>query len=401
MDFGFSPAEEAFRQDVRRWLRDNIPADLRERGRTGFMPDHDGSQRWTALLAAKGWSVPSWPQEHGGPGWSHAQRYIFEEEVYLAGAPQQNVQGTQLVGPVIYTFGTAAQKQRFLPGIRNGTDYWTQGFSEPNAGSDLVSLRTTAIRQGDHYVVNGQKIWTSQAQYANWLFLLVRTDPAARPQQGISFLLVDMKTPGVTVRPIISIDGCHHLNETFYDDVRVPVENLIGEENKGWGYTKFLLGNERAYSGAEAPALKRYLQRLREVARRERAGDRPLIEDPAFACRLAELELEVQAIEMSILRILHAGEGTSTQGWAIGSVLKVRGTELQQRLGALLVEALGQYGAVLYDSPFEHEATNSPPPGPDYAPGGAAEFLMRRAATIYGGTNEVQRNIIAKMMLQL
>jgi acyl-CoA dehydrogenase len=401
MDFSYSPADEAFRAEVRAWLRDNLPPDLARKSSTGFFPNREAALEWTKILATKGWSVPGWPVEHGGPPWSPMQRYIFEEELYLSGAPVQNMQGTQLVGPVIYTFGTDAQKKRFLPGIREGTEYWTQGFSEPNAGSDLVSLRTTAIRDGDHFVVNGQKIWTSQAQYADWVFLLVRTDTQSKPQNGISFLLVDMKTPGLTVRGIRSIDNDWHLNETFYDNVRVPVENLIGEENKGWGYTKFLLGNERAYSGADVPSIKRYLQRIKRTAKAERAGGRALIDDPSFAQRLAELELEAEALEMAILRILHQGETSSTQGWAIGSVLKVRGTELQQKLGALLVEALGEYGGVLYETPFEQAATNQPAPGPGYAPGGTSEFFFRRAATIYGGSNEIQRNIIAKMMLQL
>ncbi len=400
MDFALTAGDLEFRDEVRAFLRDNLPPEMAKLGAMGFQPDREASLGWQKILSQRpGWSVPMWPKEHGGPGWTVMQRYLFEEECFAAGAPTCNLQGTELVGPVIYSFGNDEQKQRFLPGIRNGKDYWCQGFSEPNAGSDLANLRTKAIRDGDHYVVNGQKIWTSQAQWADWLFLLVRTDPEAQAQRGISFLLVDMKTPGITVRPIVSIDGSTHLTETFYDDVRVPVTNLVGEENKGWGYTKFLLGNERAFSGASIPTIKRYLQRIKRVATAQELDGKPLLQDAGFAYRLAQLEVEVLALEMSVLRVIHEDSGTSTGGWAIGSVLKVRGTELQQRCCDLLAEALGTYAAAFYPDPYEHRGQNIALPGPDYAPGVMAELMYRRAASIFGGSAEIQHNIIAKMIL--
>jgi acyl-CoA dehydrogenase len=304
---------------------------------------------------------------------------------------------TDLVGPIIYTFGSEAQKKRHLPGIVDGSVYWIQGFSEPGSGSDLASLRTTAVRDGDHYVVNGQKIWTSHGKDGDWNFLLARTDPAAKKQAGISFLLLDVKTPGVTVRPIQSLEGSHHLAEVFYDNVRVPVENLVGEENQGWSYTKFLLFNERAFYGAEAPSLKRYIQKIKTYAAIERDGDRPLIENPTFAARLAEYELEVMAIDMSTTRVIRQGLDERNGGAAVGSMLKVRGTELSQKLTDMLVEAVGDYGAVYYPDENEDPAfRNAPTIGPDYGPGLMAVLIYRRAASIYGGTNEIQRNIIAK-----
>jgi acyl-CoA dehydrogenase len=308
MDLTPDPTNEAFREEVRQFLRGHLPADLAWRGQQGYLPDREDSLRWTRILhETRGWSVTSWPKEYGGPGWTPAQRYLFEEECYLAGAPLQNQAGVTLVGPVIYKFGNAEQKKRFLPPIQKGEVFWIQGFSEPSAGSDLANLRTTAIRHGDHYLVNGQKIWTSWGIYGDWNFVLVRTDPEAKPQKGISFLLVDVRSPGVTVRPITTLDGCHHLAEVFYDNVRVPVENLVGEENKGWSYTKALLFDERAFLGAEAPALKRYLAKIRRYASLERVGDRPLIEDPTFAARLAQFELEVLAIDMTVRQVLHEG----------------------------------------------------------------------------------------------
>ena len=403
MHFTTDPANEAFRQEVKAFLAEHLPADLAWRGQQGYLPDDGDSQRWTQILhATKGWSVPAWPEEYGGPGWTAAQRYIFEEECYLAGAPLQNQAGVSLVGPVIYEFGNDEQKARFLPSIREGKVFWVQGFSEPGSGSDLASLRTTAIRDGDHYVVNGQKIWTSWGTYGDWCFVLVRTDTEAKPQKGISFLLVDLKTPGVTVRPIASLDGCHHLAEVFYDDVRVPAENLVGDENAGWGYTKYLLFNERAFLGAEAPALKRYLSKIKRYASQERSGERPLMEDPTFAVRLARCELEVKAIDMAVTRLLHQGIDANSGNMAIGSILKVRGSELHQQLTEMLYEVIGDYGPVFYPDPNEdHSLRGEEFAGPDYAPGLAAELFYRRACTIYGGTAEIQRNIIAKAMFGL
>ncbi|MDR2188146.1 MAG: acyl-CoA dehydrogenase family protein [Azonexus sp.] len=403
MDFIPSTDDEQFRQEVRSFLREHLPSDLAWRGQQGYLPGKEDSLRWTRILHEKrGWSAPAWPREDGGTGWAASQRYIFEEECYLAGAPIPNQAGIDLVGPVICHFGNTEQKKRFLPPILRGEVFWIQGFSEPGAGSDLANLRTTAVRDGDSYVVNGQKIWTSFGTQGDWNFLLVRTDPTAKPQKGISFLLLDTHTPGVTIRPIVSLDGCGHLAEVFYDNVRVPVENLIGEENKGWGYTKFLLFNERALLGAESPALKRYLAKIRRYASCQRAGDRPLIEDPAFAGRLAQYELEVLAIDMMVQKILHQGVNELNGGAAIGSMLKVRGSEMHQKLTEMLVEIIGDYGPVFYPSPAEEQTEHEQSfVGPDFAPGLAAELFYRRACTIYGGTAEIQRNIIAKALFGL
>ena len=403
MDFTPDPASAAFREEVRVFLRQHLPADMAWRGQQGYLPGNDDSQRWTRILyETRGWSVSFWPKQYGGTDWTAEQRYIFEEECYLAGAPLSNQQGVTLVGPVICEFGDEAQKRRFLPPIQKGEVYWVQGFSEPGSGSDLASLRTSAIRDGAQYIVNGQKIWTSNGLWGEWCFLLVRTDPEAKPQKGISFLLVDMKTPGVTVRPMTTLDGGHQLAEMFFDNVRVPVENLVGEVNKGWGYTKFLLFNERAFLGAEAPALKRYLAKIRQYATRERVGERPLLQDPAFAARLAQYELEVLAIDMTVKKVLHQGVSELNGGMAIGSMLKVRGSELHQKLTEMLVEVLGDYAAVYYPDPNEDHALRGQKfCGPDFAAGLAAELFYRRACSIYGGTAEIQRNIIAKAMFGL
>ena len=303
-----------------------------------------------------------------------------------------------MIGPVIYTFGNADQKERFLTPYLRGEISWGQGFSEPNAGSDLASLTTSAVRDGDDYVVNGRKIWTTGGQFAHWLFCLVKTDPTQK-QRGISMLLIDAKAPGVTIRPIIDIGEGHSLNEIFFDDVRTSVDNLIGEEGKGWTYAKFLLENERAFS-AEVPRNKRNLGLLKRMARDRRRKGRPLIDDPAFAARIMQLESDLDALEWMTLRALTAKAGGDTS-LPVGSILKIRGTELQQKIGEMQVEALGDYGAYVYPEPdFETGETNFPP-GPEYAPGVTADFMYRRAVTIYGGSNEIQRTIIAKQFLDL
>lgn len=398
MDFRPDPQDRAFREEVRVFVAAHLPPELAARGRLGYHPLREDTQAWTAILNEKGWSVPSWPKEFGGPGWTPAQRHIFEEECFLAGAPPLSTQGTSLVGPVIYTFGSQAQKDRYLPKIRSGEEFWGQGFSEPNAGSDLVSLRTRAVLEGDHYVVNGHKIWSSEAHFADQVFFLARTDPEAKPQRGISFLLIDANTPGLTIRPIISIDDGHSLNEMFFDNVRVPAENLVGEPGKGWSYAKFLLDNERAFS-AEVPFNRRNLAKLISITRTEKWRGRPLIEAPGWAERIAQVQIELDNLEAMTLAALHekAGEGAKRP---IGSVLKVKGTELQQSIQQLMVEALGDRGAILYPEPWTVDG-NDFPPGPDYAPGITSAMLYRRAATIYGGSNEIQRNIIAKQILGL
>jgi alkylation response protein AidB-like acyl-CoA dehydrogenase len=398
MNFDADPQEDAFREEVRTFIAENLPPDLAARNRLGYHPLREDTQQWTEILEKKGWSVPNWPKEFGGPGWTPLQRHVFEEECFLAGAPALSTQGPALVGPVIYTFGTQAQKDRYLPGMRSGAEFWGQGFSEPNSGSDLVSLRTRAVREGDHYIVNGHKIWSSEAQFADQVFLLARTDPTAKPQRGISFLLIDAKAPGLTIRPIISIDKAHSLNEMFFDNVRVPVENLVGEEGKGWSYAKFLLENERAFS-AEVPRNRRNFTKLLHIARSEKFRGKPMLEAPGFAERVAQAQLDLDTLEfLTLAAFYEKGDGASKR--PLGSVLKIKGSELQQRIQTLCIEALGDRGGIYYPEPWEHRG-NDYPPGPDYAPGIAGDMLYRRAATIYGGSNEIQRNIIAKQMLGL
>jgi acyl-CoA dehydrogenase len=385
--------DEMFRAEVRAFLAQAMPADMLARTRTAVHPQREDILGWQAILARKGWSVPKWPVEYGGTGWSERRRAIFEEEQALAGAPDNNIQAVSLVGPVIYSFGTQAQKERWLPGIREGREFWSQGFSEPNSGSDLASLRTRAVREGDVYIVNGQKIWTSQSMMADMCFCLVRTDPSVKPQLGISFLLVSLKSPGVTVRPIQSIDGGESLCEVFFEDVRVPAENLVGLEGKGWDYAKFLLANERTAT-AEVPRNKRYLAGLKAIAAAERDGDTALIDEPAFRARIARAEVDLLALE--------AGADRASQrpdDGILPSVLKLQGGCLMQTLTQLQVEALGSYGAAYFPPPQAGSGNAPLPPVPEHAREVTAEFLFRRAATIYGGSNEIQKNIIAKTLL--
>jgi len=391
--------DEEFRAEVRAFIAAHLPPEMARRTLLGYHPHKPDVLYWTAKLEARGWSVPNWPVEYGGPGWTVTQRHIFEEESFLAGCPALSPQGLTLVGPIIYTYGSQAQKDRFLPGIRSGAEFWAQGFSEPNAGSDLASLQTRAVRDGDDYVVNGQKIWTSEAHYSEWLFLLVRTAQTPRPQAGISFLLVDLATPGITIRPIVSIDGGHVLNEVFLEDVRVPVANRIGEENMGWTYAKELLGAERTFS-AEVPRCKGLLARLRRIAAETPARGRPLLDDPHFARRLAQLEIELLAHETTLWRVVAEEEAGVAGAVPTSSILKVRGTELVQQIGALAVEALGDDALPAYPERDYLLATPADAPGSPVAPGVTADFFYRRSASIYGGTNEVQRNIIAAQLLR-
>lgn len=393
MNLTIDPALDLFRAEVRAFIQDNLPADIAARGRRGFHGRHEDRKAWTKILAAKGWAGPSWPASEGGPGWSPMQMMIFEEEALLAGAPEVDEAGFRLVGPVLYTFGNEEQKRRLLDPIRTGDIFWGQGFSEPNAGSDLVSLSTRAVRDGDEYVVNGRKIWTTNVHHADYIFLLVKTDPEAR-QRGISFLIVDARAPGVTIRPIVDIGEGHSLNEVFLDDVRTSVDNLIGEENKGWGYAKFLLDNERALS-AEVPRNKAYLARLKDLAAQAPSGTGRLIDDPAFASRIAALEADLYALEYLTLRALDQKAGGTDL--PVGSMLKIRGSELMQKIGELQVEALGDHGGIAY--PEEPDETYRV--GPTSGPGALADFFYRRATTIYGGANEIQRTIIARSFLGL
>jgi alkylation response protein AidB-like acyl-CoA dehydrogenase len=393
MAFDLSEADLAFRRDKRAWIRANLPADIAERGRRGFHATRSDVEIWTRLLNAQGWAAPAWPAEYGGTAWTPLQRYLFQLELRAAGAPVQDQSAMELVGPVLYTFGSDAQKRAYLPKILNAETFWCQGFSEPNAGSDLASLRTRAVLDGDCYVVTGQKTWTSDAQRADMMFALVRTDPEARPQAGISFLLIDMQAPGVRVRPIYTIDEGRSVNEVFLDDVRVPCKNLVGEANKGWSYAKFLLTNERAMS-AETAHTRADLSSLKRFAAEKLA-------DPLFAAKVSRLEIDLMALEYAVLRVISAEAAAQD---AVASVLKLRGAELRQRVAELAVEALGAAGLAVNPDPTGHDATDHPaprPPVPAYAHGWLARAMFRRATTIYGGSNEIQRNIIAKAVLGL
>jgi len=388
----------AFRAEVRDFVAANLPSDLAWRFLNGsYLGGHRDMMTWSSILHRKGWSVPHWPVEHGGTGWNAEQHFIFNEEMKRAGAPPMPFQGPILVGPVVIAVGSEAQKKRFLPPIVRGETAWCQGFSEPGAGSDLASLKTVAIRKDDHYVVRGQKLWTSGAHEADWGFFLVRTNPEVKAQKGISFLLVDMKSPGVTVRPVVFLNGLHHTNEVFLDDVVVPAENLVGEENKGWEYAKTLLGAERTAS-AEVHWTKFELEKLKAIARAEISGGRPLMENPQFRRKVVRLELAVLALEYSVLRVL-AGENARYDAGAITSSLKIRGSELMQRVTELQVEALGPKGIRYFDAEkFPHNADECPqdPIWPAYAISKLGQQVTLRATTIFGGAKEVQKNLIAR-----
>lgn len=393
MELELSNEDAAFRDEVRAFIAGNYPSEMRvPNSETDLSKEQ--SLLWHKLLHKKGWVAPLWPKEYGGPGWSLTQRFIWERETTRAGTLPPLAFSVTMVGPVIYTFGTAAQKEKFLPRILSGEDWWCQGYSEPGAGSDLASVRTKAVRDGAHYVVNGHKTWTTLAQHADWIFCLVRTDPSAKAQAGISFLLIDMKTPGVTVRPIITIDGSHEVNDVFLENVRVPVENLVGEENKGWTYAKFLLGNERT-SMAGIGRSTRYLERLKSIVKSEIDE-----EDPAaaqFELDIARVELDLLALEATELRIVSQMSRGIEPG-AAASLFKIRGTEIFQRIANLTHAAIGNDGLALREQPA---SPNRFMPGPDYGHTATEKFLNSRKLSIYGGSNEIQRNIIAKAVLGL
>jgi alkylation response protein AidB-like acyl-CoA dehydrogenase len=393
MDITFTPEEEKFRAEVRSFFEENLPK-LGKASRREFETKED-FLAWHRALYKKGWVAPHWPVQYGGTGWNVTQRYIFNEESGRAGAPQLLPFGLTMVAPVIYTFGNDEQKKKFLPRILSGDDWWCQGYSEPGAGSDLASLKTRAVREGNHYIVNGQKTWTTLAQFADWIFCLVRTDPNVKQQEGITFLLIDMKTPGITVKPIIVLDGAHEVNEVFFDNVKVPVENRVGEENKGWTYAKFLLVNERSGIAGVARS-KKAIERLKEIARAELLDGKPLIESNDFARKIAETEIELSALEFTELRTL-AQESKGQMAGPESSILKIKGSEISQRLTELTAEAVGYY-AYPYDRYF---SDNEYVPGPDYAHGTAGAYFNNRKQSIYGGSNEIQRGIIAKAVLGL
>lgn len=395
MRLQFTEAEEAFRAEVRAFVRANLPDSIRRKVELGLRLEHADYVTWFRILEARGWLTPNWPVEHGGPGWNHVQRYIFDEETLLAGAPRIIASGIQMLGPVLIAFGTPDQKAKYLPDIRHSNTWWAQGFSEPGAGSDLAAVKTTAVLEpdGKHFVVNGHKVWTSYAQWCSMMFALVRTDPgAAKPQEGISFLLIDMNSPGLAVRPIRMLEGGEDLNEFFLDNVRVPVENLVGELHKGWSYGKYLLGHERT-GIAGIGSCKQQLARARRLAQQQGLAD-----DPLLQARLAQFEVELMALEFTALRLLAPHQQSRIRA-VEASMLKVRGTELRQAIYEALVDIAGSDAV-----PFSAEAQflehlDEAAVAPEFA-AVAANCLDARKVSIYGGTNEVQRNLIARAALE-
>ena len=395
MDLNIPPEMEQFRMEMRAFIREALPEAMAQREREGWQPSEQDLREWMRILSERGWSQPDWPIEYGGAGWTPLQSYIFEDECAAANAPHISWRaGSSLVGPVLYTFGSEAHKSYYLPRIRVGQDIWCQGFSEPNAGSDLASLRTTAIADGDDYIVNGQKIWTSDAHIADWMLALVRTDPDAKPQLGISCVIIDMKAPGVTVRPITTIDNCRHVNEVFFDNVRIPAKNLVGEINKGWTYAKFLLGNER-HSNALIQRIKREITKLRELAVDETYGA-IFMTKPSFRHALAQLEIDTNALEWAVLRAACAHGAVGARDMAFASGLKIAGSELQQRVADLQMNIVGPWVRPFFAEPHQGPWNHALPIGsaPDTVAGIASKSLFRRASTIYGGANEIQRSII-------
>lgn len=393
-----SAEQAAFREDVRSFLSQNLPADIKNKVEMGQSLSKDDYQRWQKILAEKGWLAAGWPEEHGGPGWTPIQRHIYEEEYGRHSCPRVLPFGVAMVGPVIMAFGNDEQKAEHLPKIANSDIWWCQGYSEPGSGSDLASLKTKAVRENGHYIVNGQKTWTTMAQYADWIFCLVRTSDEGKPQEGISFLLIDMDDPGITVKPIVTMDGGSEVNEVFFDDVKVPVENRVGEENKGWTIAKYLLGHERT-NIAEVGKSKRQMQRLKDIAASETADGLPLIDDAAFREKIADVEIELQALEATILRMISSESAGKPPG-PEASLLKIKGVEVQQAITELLLEAIGNYANPYVREAMDH-GWNEPPIGPDYAAPIAPHYFNWRKSSIYGGSNEVQRGIIAKMVLGL
>ncbi|HCT40598.1 MAG: acyl-CoA dehydrogenase family protein [Moraxellaceae bacterium] len=386
MNLDFTREEREFQQSIRSWMRENVQDDIKRSSALGEMLAKEQQQKWERLLGKQGWLALTWPKQYGGPGWTATQRYIFDLERAMAGAPPTSPFGVSMVGPVLYNFGFQEQKDRWLPGIVSGETLWCQGYSEPNAGSDLASLKTRAERKDDHYLVNGQKIWTTQAHWSDMMFCLVRTDPTVKQQNGISFLLIDMKTPGIEVRPIYSIDGHHHLNEVYFTDVRVPLENLVGQEGMGWTIAKFLLTHERTTIAGVADS-------HHEISRLKNAVE----ESPGFLdksqarLRIAELEIELMALEYTNFRTVAATD----EGRPLGpesSGLKIKGTELQQKVSQAMVE-LGGMMSLTWDNPETI--------GSDIFNRATRRYNFLRACTIYGGSNEIQKNVLAKMLLGL
>jgi alkylation response protein AidB-like acyl-CoA dehydrogenase len=392
VDLNYTHEENEFRAEVRAWLREALPPDLRERVEQGEHVTRAQIEGWQKILHEKGWGAPSWPMEWGGPGWDPIQQHIFEEECALAGAPRQLPFGLRMVGPVLMKFGDEAQKRRFLPRIPSAQDWWCQGYSEPGAGSDLASVTTRAYLKGDRYIVNGQKTWTTLAQHADWMFALVRTDPQARKQEGITFLLIDMKSPGVTVRPIVLLDGAAEVNDVFLDDVEVPVAQRVGAENQGWTIAKYLLEHERT-NIANVGISKRELARAWRLVRERRRHGRPLADDSLFTTRLAEVEVELMALEVMQMRVLTQAFDAGAGPGPLSSMLKIKGSEILQKISELILETQGA-NALRCE-------LDTAPPGRWLMAAEAASYLNLRKVSIYGGSNEIQRGILAKHVLDL
>jgi len=396
MDLSFTPDEQAFREKIRAWVAQNLPKEISDKVRNSIRLSRDDMQRWAKILGKNGWLGWGWPKEFGGPGWNAIQKHLFEEETALAGAPRVIPFGPVMVAPVIMAFGTPEQQKRFLPGIASGEVWWSQGYSEPGSGSDLASLKTKAQRihtsGGDKYIVSGQKTWTTLGQYGDWIFCLVRTSSDGKPQTGISFLLIDMKSPGVTVRPIITMDGEHEVNEVWFDNVEVPADQLIGEENKGWTYAKYLLAHERT-NIADVNRAKRELERVKRIAKAEGVWN-----DARFRDEIARLEVDVVALEMMVLRVLSA-EKSGKQSLDVAGLLKIRGSEIQQRYTELMMLAAGPAAVPLIKEAMEAGWQAEHAAGGAFVAPLAATYFNMRKTTIYGGSNEVQRNIVAQTVL--
>ena len=398
MDLNFTPEEEAFRAEVQAFLHEKLPQRIANKVKAGQRLSKADQDEWHAILNERGWYANHWPQAWGGPGWTPVQKFIFDHECALAGGPRIVPFGVNMLGPVLIKYGNEAQKRYWLPRILSGEDWWCQGYSEPGAGSDLASLKTTAVRQGDHYIVNGQKTWTTQGQHANMIFCLVRTDRDAKPQEGISFLLVDMNSPGVELRPIRTLDGDREVNEVFFTDVKVPVENLVGEENKGWTCAKYLLTYERTGIAGVGFSMAA-LEKLKVVASKVHRNGKPLSQDPLFALRMATVASDLEHMKTTNLRVIAAVAGGGVPG-AESSMLKIRGTEIRQEILSLIRRAMGPY-ALPYIEEAQYEGYADEPVGPKEAATAAANYFNYRKLSIFGGSNEIQKNIISKMILGL
>ncbi|ETX12980.1 acyl-CoA dehydrogenase [Roseivivax halodurans JCM 10272] len=398
MDLTYTDDQKAFRDEVRTFLNDKLPSRLSGKVASGKRLTKADYEEWHAILNERGWLGVTWPAEFGGTGWDAVQRHIFEEETTRAHAPRIVPFGLNMLGPVLMKYGSKAQQDHYLPRILNSDDWWCQGYSEPGAGSDLAAVKTTAVREGDHYIVNGQKTWTTLGQYANMIFCLVRTSKEGKPQEGISFLLIDMDSPGVEVRPIVLIDGEAEVNEVWLQDVKVPAENLVGEENRGWTYAKYLLTHERTNIAGVGFATTA-LENLRRIAGLEQSSGKPLIENPFFAAKLAQVEIDLMAMATTNLRTIAAAAAGQAPG-AESSMLKIKGTVIRQEINALTRRAVGPY-ALPFVSEALDEGSNVDPVGPDYALPATQAYFNNRKLSIYGGSNEVQRQIISKAILEL